>query len=91
MTLLLAAATDTGASSGAWLILAALAAAAYVIHCVIWPYRSCRYCDAGRHRSSSGKAWRYCKRCGGKGAQLRTGRRVWTYLKGTRDRDRRNR
>jgi hypothetical protein len=56
----------------------------YLVHCCVYPYRPCRYCDGGKHRSAAGRAWRYCRRCGGKGAQLRTGRRVWTYLKDAR-------
>ncbi len=89
MSPLLATASHTGPNLGAWLLLAVLAAADYLLHCVIWPYRACRKCDgAGRFRSPSGRAWRYCNRCGGKGAQLRPGRRVWTHLKGI-DRNRR--
>ncbi|CNE52297.1 Uncharacterised protein [Mycobacterium tuberculosis] len=89
MSPLLATASDTGPNLGAWLLFAVLATAGYLLHCVIWPYRACRKCQgAGRFRSPSGKAWRYCNRCGGKGAQLRTGRRVWTHLKGI-DRNRR--
>ncbi|MCP9951418.1 hypothetical protein [Actinomadura madurae] len=89
MTLLTAAATHTAHPSGAWLLLAILAAAGYLLHCVIWPYRACRKCSgAGRFRSPSGRAWRYCNRCGGRGAQLRVGRRIWTHLKNI-DRNRR--
>ena len=89
MTTLAAAATHTAHPSGMWLLLAILAAAGYLLHCVLWPYRACRKCDgAGRFRSPSGRAWRYCSRCGGRGAQLRAGRRIWTHLKRI-DRDRR--
>ncbi|MFG2002092.1 hypothetical protein ACGFNU_23365 [Spirillospora sp. NPDC048911] len=88
MTPLILAANDTGAGTGGWVVLAVLAAAGYLIHCVIWPYRPCRKCGgAGRFRSPSGRAWRYCNRCNGKGAQLRAGRRIWTHIKGiNRDR-----
>ncbi|MEV4253261.1 hypothetical protein AB0J52_08820 [Spirillospora sp. NPDC049652] len=69
-----------------------LAAVGYLTHCVIWPYRACRKCDgAGRFRSPSGKAWRYCHRCAGRGAQLRTGRRIWTHIKDTHAHNRKNR
>ncbi|WP_067807552.1 hypothetical protein [Actinomadura formosensis] len=89
MSPLLAAASNTAHPSAAWLLLAALGAGGYLLHCVIWPYRACRKCDgAGRFRSPSGRAWRYCNRCAGKGAQLRTGRRIWTHLKSI-DRNRR--
>lgn len=90
MTSLLTAASDTTTSPAALLALAALAGIAYVIHCVIWPFGSCRNCDGtGRFRSPSGRSWRYCNHCGGNGARLRTGRRIWIYLKHTHDRDRR--
>ncbi|SNS83202.1 hypothetical protein [Actinomadura mexicana] len=89
MPLLTAAATHTANPSGMWLLFAILAAVGYLLHCVIWPYRACRKCDgAGRFRSPTGRAWRYCSRCGGKGAQLRAGRRIWTHLKNI-DRNRR--
>ena len=89
MTLLLATANHTDQSGAGWILLAVLAAAGYLAHCVSWPYRSCRNCDgAGRFRSPSGRAWRYCNHCSGKGAQLRTGRRLWTHIKNT-DRGRR--
>ncbi|MEU4829052.1 hypothetical protein AB0H37_45080 [Actinomadura sp. NPDC023710] len=89
MSPLLATANHTGPDLGAWLLLAIIAAAGYLLHSVIWPYRACHKCQgAGRFRSPSGRAWRYCNRCGGKGAQLRTGRRIWTHLKSI-DRDRR--
>lgn len=54
----------------------------YIMACVVWPFSSCRKCGgAGRHRSPSGRAWRYCNRCGGTGARLRAGRRAWNYLR----------
>ncbi len=53
----------------------------YIAACVIWPFAACRKCDgAGRHRSPSGRAWRYCHRCHGTGARLRTGRRIYNHL-----------
>ena len=42
---------------------------------------SCSGTIAGRHRSPSGRAWRYCHRCHGTGARLRVGRRIWNYLR----------
>ena len=54
----------------------------YIGACVVWPFRNCRKCGgAGRHRSPSGRAWRYCHRCKGTGARLRAGRRAWNYLR----------
>lgn len=56
----------------------------YVAVCAAWPFAACRKCDgAGRHRSPSGRAWRYCHRCHGTGARLRTGRRIYNYLHST--------
>jgi hypothetical protein len=89
VTLLLAAASHTGNHAGGWILLAGLAGAVYIVHCVIWPYRACRKCGGfGRFGSPSGRSWRYCPRCGGRGAQLRPGRRIWTNLKDL-DRNRR--
>ncbi|MFC9971833.1 hypothetical protein ACFVH6_13165 [Spirillospora sp. NPDC127200] len=83
MLALLAASSHSSPSFAAWLALAVVVTIGYLIHCRVYPYRSCRYCDSGKHRSATGRTWRYCRRCGGKGAQLRFGRRVWTYLKDT--------
>ena len=65
------------------LILPALAVTfCYVVACLVWPFAACRKCGgAGRHRSPSGRAWRYCHRCRGTGARLRVGRRIWNYLR----------
>lgn len=58
--------------------------ACYIAACAVWPFTACRKCGgAGRHRSPSGRAWRYCHRCHGNGARLRTGRRIWNYLRST--------
>ena len=65
------------------LILAVLAVTfCYFAACAVWPFTACRKCrGAGRRRSPSGRAWRYCHRCGGSGARLRTGRRLFNYLR----------
>ncbi|MDL4772483.1 hypothetical protein [Actinomadura xylanilytica] len=90
MTPLLAAASHTATNPGPLILLGILAAAGYMLHCVIWPYRACPKCrGAGRFLAPSGRAWRYCNRCSGRGAQLRTGRRIWTHIKNT-DRNRRD-
>lgn len=61
-----------------------IVALCYIAACAFWPFTACRKCDgAGRHRSPSGRAWRYCHRCNGTGARLRTGRRIWNYLRST--------
>jgi hypothetical protein len=55
----------------------------YIAACAYWPFTACRKCHgAGRHRSPSGRAWRYCHHCNGTGTRLRTGRRIWNCLRG---------
>ncbi|MQA13700.1 MAG: hypothetical protein GEV09_05860 [Pseudonocardiaceae bacterium] len=51
--------------------------AGYSLTCWWWPYASCSWCEAGKHRSPSGKAWRTCRHCKGKGRRIRLGRRLW--------------
>jgi hypothetical protein len=54
----------------------------YAVACAAWPFGNCRKCGgAGRHRSLSGRAFRYCHHCHGTGARLRAGRRIWNYLR----------
>lgn len=90
MTPLVAAATESNGDTGFLLLVAAGAAVYYVIHCVFWPFRACTKCR-GAGRFWSGRAFRYCNKCNGRGAQLRIGRRLWTSLRRTQDRDRRTR
>jgi DnaJ-class molecular chaperone len=53
----------------------------YAAACWLWPFSACRRCDgAGKHRSPSGRAFRYCHRCKGTGARLRFGRRIWNFV-----------
>jgi hypothetical protein len=61
------------------LIVVALAALLlYSLACAVWPFRACRRCaGSGKLRSPSGKAWRPCGRCNGKGRKLRFGRWLW--------------
>jgi DnaJ-class molecular chaperone len=61
--------------------------AGYFVACRIWPFTACRKCGGnGKRRSPSGRAFRRCPRCKGKGERLRTGRRVWNALAGAADR-----
>lgn len=71
-----------------WTVLAALVyAAGYAVACRVWPYTSCRRCKGGgRKRSPSGRHWRPCGRCKGSGTRVRTGRKVWSFLAGQKDR-----
>ncbi|TDC96019.1 hypothetical protein E1285_06250 [Actinomadura sp. 7K507] len=87
MTPMILAASDGGSDTGSFVLFVIVAAVAYVVHCLVWPFRACRKCGgAGRFRSPSGRAWRYCDQCGGRAAQVRLGRRAWTYVMNTRDR-----
>lgn len=64
-------------------LLALTAAAGYVVACAIWPFAACRWCSGtGKRRSPTGKAWRPCGRCGGKGRRVRLGRRIFEALRG---------
>jgi hypothetical protein len=50
--------------------------------CAVWPFTACRRCGgAGKHRSPSGRAFRYCRRCKGTGARLRTGRKIYNAVR----------
>jgi hypothetical protein len=54
----------------------------YALHCWVWPFKACGRCaGSGKRRSSSGKAWRVCKRCKGGGAKLRLGRKVTNFIR----------
>ncbi|MEW2357897.1 hypothetical protein [Spirillospora sp. NPDC029432] len=81
MTPFITATATQADATPALLVIALLALAGYAIACALWPFRACTRCDGtGKFRSPSGRAWRYCGRCSGKGAQLRLGRRIWNGL-----------
>lgn len=59
----------------------ALVLAAYGLACWWWPYASCWCCHgSGKHRSGSGRTFRRCLVCGGRGSWFRVGRRLWTWF-----------
>lgn len=67
-----------------------VAAAAYWVACLLWPFTACLKCDGdGKTRSPSGKTWRPCRRCDGTGRRLRVGRHVINYLRESRADERR--
>jgi hypothetical protein len=70
-----------------WVIVAGAAlVVGYAVHCWWLPFAACWKCDgAGRFRSASGRSWRRCRRCKGSGERVRFGRRVWTWLRGVKD------
>jgi hypothetical protein len=88
MTLAAATATSGGLPWQAWLILIGAAliwVAGYALACWIWPFTACRRCGgAGRHKSPTGKAWRKCRRCKGSASRIRTGRRIFNWLRVTK-------
>lgn len=50
-------------------------AGGYMFACWFWPWTACGKCGgAGRFRSRSGKHWRTCPRCEGRGSQGTAGR-----------------
>ena len=54
----------------------------YAMACAVWPFTACRRCGgAGKHRSPSGRAFRYCRRCNGTGARLRIGRKIYNAIR----------
>lgn len=69
------------------LILLGLAAlVAYLAVCCWWPFVSCPipHCKGGKVRSPSGKAFRRCWWCRGKGERVRWGRRLYEAMTGRR-------
>ncbi|MGH3432142.1 MAG: hypothetical protein ACRDQB_04825 [Thermocrispum sp.] len=55
------------------IVLILVVVGAYVLSCLLWPYTKCGRCKGGKHPSPSGRAWRSCGACGGKGRKLRLG------------------
>ncbi len=67
----------------AWLTLIALGYAAYyTLACWIYPFGHCRRCKGdGKRRSPSGRTFRLCRKCKATGRRLRTGRKVYNWLR----------
>lgn len=86
MPTLAATATTAGTAPGlpaGFLVLAvALVTVGYGVSCLLWPFRSCRWCSgAGKHRSPAGRTYRVCRHCDATGLRLRVGRRVWNVAR----------
>jgi DnaJ-class molecular chaperone len=78
VTPLLTASASPTIPTGTVVLLLALAAAGYLLACLIWPYTTCTACGGTtRHHSPTGTAWRTCTRCGGRGARRRLGARLF--------------
>lgn len=73
----------TSADLAAFTLAALLSLVVYAFVCWFWPWTSCRKCDgAGKFRSPSGRNWRKCPRCKGKGSKERLGAVVLRMLSG---------
>jgi hypothetical protein len=70
--------------SGTLLAILATTAAVvyYVSSCIFWPYTSCGRCKGnGKHGAWWGGGFRLCGRCSGSGRRLRTGRRIYNFIR----------
>lgn len=65
------------------LLVAAAVTLGYAFTCWIWPFKPCRRCTgSGKLRAPfNTRALRIHPRCGGTGLRLRTGRRLYEYLR----------
>jgi hypothetical protein len=45
----------------------------YLVASTLWPYTKCGGCKGGKQASPTGRYWRACGRCGGKGRRRRLG------------------
>jgi hypothetical protein len=67
-------------------ITVALVVAGYAAVCWRWPFVPCpRSQGTGKRRSWWGGSFRDCRRCDGTARRLRTGQRVFTWLRVLRD------
>ena len=58
----------------------------YALGCWLWPFATCGRCKgSGKRRSPFGLAFGLCRRCGGTGRTLRTGRRIINALRQLHD------
>ena len=80
----LAAAADPSISGGLVAFVVLVLVVGYGLACTFWPWTACSWCDGGKKRSPSGKAWRTCRHCGGSGRKVRLGRKAWTFATRTR-------
>lgn len=64
--------------------LALLVTLGYGLLCAVQPFGPCRHCHGtGRVPTHIGRLRRDCHHCHHTGRRIRTGRRLWTYLKDT--------
>jgi len=75
---------DAGLDPGKLILVAVALLAAYWAACAFWPYLSCKRCGgSGKLRNPfSGRGWRTCPRCTGKGRRVRLGRRIYEGARG---------
>jgi hypothetical protein len=85
VALIAATATAEGWSWKTWLILIGLGliwVGLYAFRCWDKPFTNCPKCEgSGKRRSANGKHWGTCRRCKGVGKRIRTGRKVFNWLK----------
>jgi hypothetical protein len=72
----------SGGEVAFWAVAALVVATpVYAVACALWPFTACDRCDgSGRRRSPSGRNYGRCRKCKGRGEQLRLGRRVMNRL-----------
>ncbi|RJL29951.1 hypothetical protein [Bailinhaonella thermotolerans] len=68
------------AGVGWFLLAAALAALIYAAMCAVAPFGPCPRCAPGKGRKRKAA---HCRHCDGTGLRLRTGRRLFNYLRRT--------
>ena len=78
----LAATVHTAAQAATVALIVIIAAALYLLGCLIWPFGKCRRCKGeGKFKSPFGRAYRHCGRCQGSGLRIRLGRHVINHLR----------
>lgn len=78
----LAATIHTAGQAATVALIVTIAAALYLLGCLIWPFGKCRRCKgAGKSKSPFGRAYRHCGRCQGSGLRIRLGRHVINHIR----------
>jgi hypothetical protein len=78
----LAVSIHTVAQAATVALIVTIAAALYLLGCLIWPFGKCRRCKgAGKAKSPFGRAYRHCPRCQGSGLRIRLGRHVINHIR----------
>lgn len=61
------------------LLYGVLLAGLYLLHCLVWPHKTCGACKGAPKRMAldGSDAWRHCGSCGGSGRKVRLGRKLF--------------